>query len=306
MNACRKLLLATVLASFAANVLAGPLWERLAERRAAHAADESQEEDGRDAGHARLPAGVKLERNVAYGAAARQRFDVYIPANANNAPVIFMVHGGGWRTGDKHMRSVVESKVAHWATQGYIVISTNYRLLPEADPLTQAGDVAMALASAQEMAASWGADRGKFVLMGHSAGAHLVSLLASSPTLAGKAQFLGTVALDSAAYDVELIMQKRHPNLYDEAFGSDPATWRAASPYTVLSSAGKPLLAVCSSRRKDSCAQAERYAVKASGMGMRVQVLSQDLTHRDINQTLGEDGSYTEAVDAFLRSILGR
>jgi arylformamidase len=71
--------------------------------------------------------------------------------------------------------------------QGYVLVSTNYRLLPAARPLEQAGDVARALALVQKQAPQWGADPKRLVLMGHSAGAHLAMLLHASPDMAAKA-----------------------------------------------------------------------------------------------------------------------
>jgi arylformamidase len=249
-------------------------------------------------------ASAAVLRNVSYGAHKEQRFDVYLPKTAAGAPVIFMVHGGAWRHGDKAMDRVVENKVAYWTARGFILISSNYRMLPEADPLTQARDIAMAIGVAQDKAAEWGGERSRFILMGHSAGAHLVALLASSPALRGPLTWLGTVALDGAGFDIARIMQARHMALYDDAFGTDPAYWNAASPYAQLTQAGAPMLAVCSTRRSEACAQARHYAAKASGLGMRVSVLEQDLSHRDINATLGQPGAYTEAVERFIGSLL--
>ncbi|NUQ92417.1 MAG: alpha/beta hydrolase, partial [Gemmatimonadaceae bacterium] len=134
----------------------------------------------RPADAARAPAPMRVVRDVVYGPDARQRFDVYIPGEAKGAPVIFMVHGGGWSAGDKRARGVVDNKVARWLPRGLVVVSTNYRLLPAAKPLDQARDVARALAAAQRMSSSWGADSSKFILMGHSAGGHLVTLVATA------------------------------------------------------------------------------------------------------------------------------
>jgi arylformamidase len=131
-----------------------------------------------------------------------------------------------------------------------------------------------------------------------------VSLLSSSRELQGDLRWLGTVALDSAAFDVEQAMQGRHMRLYDDAFGKDPVFWRAASPYAQVGREGAPLLAVCSSRRSDACEQARRYTAKAGEFGMRVQVLPKDLSHREINETLGQPGPYTEEVDQFIRGLL--
>jgi acetyl esterase/lipase len=250
---------------------------------------------------------IRVYRDVAYGEAARQRFDVYAPARTEGAPVIFMVHGGAWRFGDKTHANVIENKVRRWVAAGWVFISTNYRLLPQADALEQARDVARALAAAQRMAAQWGADAHRFVLMGHSAGAHLVALVHGAPTFAaefGAKPALGAVLLDSAALDVVALMSARHARLYDHAFGADPAFWRAASPYHALAAGAPPILAVCSTeRRDDSCAQANAYADRARSLGVRASVLPQPLSHAEINWRLGLEGAYTEAVERFIASL---
>lgn len=253
-----------------------------------------------------LPPGTRVIHDIAYGRDTRQRFDAYLPADARRAPVIVMVHGGGWAHGDKRMPVMVGNKARWWLPKGYVFISVNYRMLPDTAPLEQARDVARALAKAQQLAASWGADRSRFVLMGHSAGAHLVALLAASPQLAadaGAAPALGAVVLDSGALDVEQIMRSRHFPLYDRAFGSDPDYWRTTSPYQRLSKDSWPMFAVCSTRRAAVCPEARTFAAKAATLGVRVQVLGMDLSHRQINEQLGEDAGYTASVDAFLRTL---
>ena len=45
---------------------------------------------------------------------------------------------------------------------------------------------------------------------------------------------IGTIILDSAALDVELLMTLPHLPLYDAAFGDDKLFWRLASPYRQL------------------------------------------------------------------------
>uniref|UniRef100_UPI0039B64623 alpha/beta hydrolase n=1 Tax=Vibrio vulnificus TaxID=672 RepID=UPI0039B64623 len=89
-----------------------------------------------------LPAGSRVLRDQPYGPDPAQRMDVFIPPGARSAPVILMVHGGGWRRGDKAHGRVVDNKVAHWLPAGAIVVSVNYRMLPEADVPTQRDDVA--------------------------------------------------------------------------------------------------------------------------------------------------------------------
>lgn len=292
---------------------AGPLRDLLAERRAERQARQDApetrapdlEEAVESDGPAALPAGVRVVRDVAYGNDPRQRFDVYRHDRSKDAPVIFMVHGGGWRIGSKSEKAVVENKVARWAPKGFVFISVDYRLLPQADPVEQARDVARALAAAQDKAASWGGDRGKFILMGHSAGAHLVALLTTTQGLAAgveqpPAPWLGTVALDSAAYNVVDIMEHRHPRLYDNAFGADREYWKTVSPFHAVTRESRPILAVCSSRREDSCRQAHQFAAKAATLNVLSTVLEKDYTHREINLRLGEEPRYTAEVEDFM------
>ncbi|MBC7205316.1 MAG: alpha/beta hydrolase [Methyloversatilis sp.] len=268
---------------------AGPLRERLAERRAESGAE------------VRLPAGSRAQRNIAYGEHADQRMDVYMPDGARDAPVLFLVHGGGWRRGDKAHGRLIGNKLAHWLPAGVIVVSVNYRMLPDADVLTQRDDVVAALVKAQSLAPTWGGDPSRFVLMGHSAGAHLVALLAASPR--GDLRWLGSVLLDSGALDVERLMKERHAGLFDDAFGKDPAFWRVTSPLHQLAAPTAPWLAVCSSRRRQACDQVKVFAQRVRETGGRIDELPLDLSHGAINEQLGLPGDYTRQVDTFLRDI---
>lgn len=253
-----------------------------------------------------LPPGAHVEKDLAYGPDTDQRLDVYIPAGAAHAPIILMVHGGAWAIGDKDLGSVVDNKLAHWLPKGVIFVSVDYRMVPKADPVLQADDVARALAFVQARAAQWGGDPARVVLMGHSAGAHLVAMIEADPEIARRAgarPWLGAVVLDSGALDLVKIMEAPHYRLYDRAFGKDPAYWVKASPWHRLNAKPQPMLIVCSTRREDSCPQARGFAEKARSFGGVAGVFPVDLSHREINVTLGLAGAYTETVDAFLRSL---
>ena len=272
---------------------------------AASTPDEFESAEG-GAGKVVLPPGARLERDVAYGSDAAQRLDVYIPAQARNAPVILMVHGGAWMLGDKSRAPVVASKVAYWLPKGYLVASMNYRMARPPDALGQADDVGRAIAYIQRHAAAWGGDPARVVLVGHSSGGHLVALLAADPGIAvrdGAKPWLGTVVLDSAALNLVAIMEGQHARLYDRVFGDDRGRWARSSPLQRLSGRPGPLLLVCSTRRDDSCPAARAFADKAAAAGGRAEVVAVDLSHGDVNAELGRAPTYTAAVQAFLRSI---
>lgn len=242
-------------------------------------------------------------RDIAYGPDRSQRLDVYRDDTTINGPVIVMLHGGGWKRGSKSMPGVWKDKAAWWVPRGYVFVSVETRLLPEARPDEQAEDFARAVAFVQANAASWGGDRARVVLMGHSAGAHVAALVAGDSDLRrrhGVAPLRGVVALDSGALDLEAVMEARHFELYDYAFGPDPAYWAQVSPLRRLSSDTPPVLAVCSSRRARVCGEARDYARAAARKGVRVTVLPVALSHGRINGELGEVSAYTETVSDWI------
>ncbi len=264
-----------------------------------------------DADDSWLPAGTIVHRDVAYGADPLQKLDVYEPGNAADAPILLMVHGGGWKRGDKAAPGVVDNKVAYYVPRGVIVVSTNYRLHPDADPVTEAHDVAAALAFVQRHASEWGGSSKDVVLMGHSAGANLVSLVAADSSIArdeDAAPWLGTVALDSAAFDVVTIMQAPHLSLYDPIFGKDTQLWKDSSPTLRIDGMPAPMLLVCGSQRANSCAQAEQFRTRVftqypSADPATISVYPIEMSHGEINSTIGTPGPLTQRVDSFFASL---
>lgn len=248
------------------------------------------------------------QKTFSYGSDPAQAIDVYTPPNDGHSPIIVMVHGGGWRIGDKTSRGVIDNKLKHWLPKGFILVSVNYRMLPQSDVDVQARDVAAATAYVQAHAAEWGGDGNKVILMGHSAGAHLVALLSSDParvTAEGGHAWPGTVVIDSAAYDVPAVMSRKHPKLYDDAFGKDPAYWASLSPAQQLKPDAVPMLLLCALKRPDdSCGQSHAFAARLKTNGQDAPVLEQDLIHMQINDNLGQPGAYTDAVDAFIAERL--
>lgn len=318
---CAFLTAAAAAPLFSAMAEAQTLRERLEQRRSeqASSSDEAAPRalrregvlSGRSAGRETpgLPEGTQVLRDIAYGTHARQKIDVFLPPDARNAPALFMVHGGAWMTGDKSNRGVVGQKAAFWMSQGYAVISVNYRMVPDGiDPYEQAMDVAAALAFVQQQAAVWGIDADKIVTMGHSAGAHLVGLLAVNPAMAasqGARKWRGTVMLDSGAIDVVSLMKLPHAKFYDKAFGKDEELWHKTSLTRQATAEALPLLIVCSSTRKDKpCAQAESLVRILTQKGRRAEVLPVALGHGAVSGDLGKATAYTQKVDSFIQSVM--
>ena len=121
-----------------------------------------------------------IVRDVPYfqregGEARLTSLDVYAPRDGKDLPVVVWIHGGGWRIGDKR---AVQLKPRAFNERGFVLVSINYRLYPDAVYAEQAGDVARAVRWVVDHAGEHGGSPQRIYLLGHSAGAHLAALTA--------------------------------------------------------------------------------------------------------------------------------
>jgi arylformamidase len=249
----------------------------------------------------------------AYGADPKQRLDLVKPAGVSNAPVLLFVHGGGWSIGDK---AHAAPDKARWANaKGWAFASANYRLVPQATVEQQAADVASAIAWLRANAKRDGLDPNRIVLMGHSAGAHLVALVGTDPQFlkaAGvpMAAVKGIVLLDGAGYDVAPQANSRFnpvKPMYEAAFGSDPERQAALSPTRHASAPNvQRWLILPIERRQDSQAQSKGLAEALNRAGASATVVTvPGESHGSLNKGLGETGDFaTEQVGRFLAATL--
>ena len=174
--------------------------------------------------------------------------DLYVPKTDSTVikrPVVIMIHGGGWRRGDKAGPPILGAKLRHFVGKGYIYASINYRLSPEM-PIQDgiqhpihAQDCAKAIAWIHDHVAEYGGDPSQLHLMGHSAGGHLAGIVGTNERfLKAEGKDLGilksNVLLDPAALDipgyVKLVQGGAMTPLYEMVFGTDDANRRDASP----------------------------------------------------------------------------
>jgi acetyl esterase/lipase len=90
-------------------------------------------------------------------------------------PAIIVVHGGGWRSGE---RGDFPLWNAWFASKGYVVFDIDYRLSPPPTWREAPDDVECAVGWVKKNASRYGVDPRRVVLMGRSAGAHLALLTA--------------------------------------------------------------------------------------------------------------------------------
>lgn len=243
----------------------------------------------------------------AYGRDPLQTLDVTPLPGAKKAPILIMVHGGAWMVGDKTDVTVSEPKRSYFAQPdhgGFMFVSVNYRLTPQADAYDQAWDVAHAVQFVKEHAAEWGGDADRIILMGHSAGGHLVALLGANPSAYDLTPWRGTVVLDGAAFDVRAIMNRSHFPYYDPAFGDAPGQWDNASPLAQLKKGATPFFMVCTPQGPFLCKDAQEFADKSIKLGTEAIVRSENMEHIEINDAVGETGAYTNAIADFMQRLV--
>ena len=152
-----------------------------------------------------------VQKDIPYAAGGhtRQVLDIHSPKDAQNLPVVFWIHGGGWQTGDK---SAVQLKPKAFNDLGFVFVSTNYRLLPQVDMATIIRDVAKAIRWTHDNIAKHGGDPKRIFVMGHSAGAQLAAIVCTDDRYL-KAEGLpltilkGCVPVDGDTYDVPAIIE---------------------------------------------------------------------------------------------------
>jgi arylformamidase len=255
------------------------------------------------------PNKVTVQKDVPYGKEPRQRLDIYLPKQAAAPmPVLVFAHGGGWQVGNKSQHI---EKGAKYAESGVIFVSINYRLAPETKHPEQIRDLASAFAWVKHHATEIGADPNRIFLMGHSAGAQLVDLLATNDRFLTEQglslkDIKGVISLDTASLNLADRLTEGSAeglmvgDMIKSAFGTDPKVLADASP-TANIHAGKtypPFLMFCGKRRLSCVAQHDRFAQALKKVGGEVTVIPVPLSHGEISKAAGQPGA-----EIFQRSL---
>lgn len=266
-----------------------------------------------------FPVQAKTIKDLAYGLADAQKLDLYTPeSTAKNMPVMIHVHGGGWSVGTK---SQVGVKPEAFNAQGMIFISIDYPLIPNVTVREQASSVARAVKWVKTHIKDYGGDQSNIMIMGHSAGGHLVALVGTDERYLKEhglsfEDIRMVLPLDAGTLDVPANMiadamieaaQPRHliarrlSTMYTDAFGNDPKNWEIYSPihYLRMGQQYPPFLILTVASRKDSTRQGKEFAGKLNALGGRAEFYPiADRTHRTINKLFG--ASNDESFEHFL------
>jgi acetyl esterase/lipase len=253
---------------------------------------------------------VEKHLNLAYNMAkdadpVRHKLDLYVPKGAKDFPVMVFVHGGMWRSGNKELYALLGDT---FAKQGIGTAVINYRLSnrngtgvkhPE-----HVRDVAKAFAWVKANAAKYGGSKDKLYLSGHSAGGHLVSLLATDEQYlkaegCSVADIKGVMTV-SGVYTVSNLVPAFH-----DIFSKDDAVCQAASPITHVTAAkGPPFLIAYGTKDFPFLDQmAEQFGKKLADCKRDAKVLKLDRDHFSIIIRLAAspDDELTRAMVEFMK-----
>ncbi|GEK35470.1 hypothetical protein KSI01_30030 [Kurthia sibirica] len=232
-----------------------------------------------------------------------QSMTIYSPrqARTKKRPVILYAHGGNWNAGDK---TNVTEKPKLFTSLGYTFVSMNYRLAPQASYVQMAEDIALATTWLYEHAETEHFDMDDFHLMGHSAGGHLMTLIAT------KRQFFEEKGLSHSMIrsvtniegplDITALMKrvKGHRDVFTE----DRSLWREASPITYAHQHALPPLFIIAHKEELDAP----YLTIAKAAGNKVKFFeAQTTSHRNLTKFIGsaktpEAKDLTTAIIKFL------
>jgi acetyl esterase/lipase len=187
---------------------------------------------------------VETVRDIAYYSGpdadkVKHKLDLYLPKGKKDFPVLLFVHGGAWRHGDKNYLGIYSSFGTLFARHGIGTVVTNYRLSPGVQHPEHEKDVARAFAWTYRNIAPYGGRPDEIFVSGHSAGGHLVALLATDPTYL-KAEGLTLKAIRGAIpmSGVYTIADGFLPSV----FGKDSAVRKDAGPINHCAPGDPPFL----------------------------------------------------------------
>jgi acetyl esterase/lipase len=214
-----------------------------------------------------VPEGVKAEYDLVYATLENTPYgkrdlhlDIFQPVKKGKYPALVMVHGGGWRSGNKSM----EHPLAQYAAaRGYVTVPVEYRLAPEAKYPNAVYDIKAAIRWIKANAEKYSIDTSRIAIEGESAGGHLATLVAmtnNQPLFEGLEGITSTSSTVHAVVDIDgvvnflaprsLNLLPGYPEWLGGTFTEKPATWKEASPAYWVGKQSVPIVFITSAQPK--------------------------------------------------------
>ena len=246
--------------------------------------------------------------------------DLYRPKRTwGELPAIVCAHGGGWSKGSR----IHHAKVAQWlAAQGFVTATISYRLSGEAPFPAQIHDCKAAVRFLRANAGTFGINQDKIGAIGHSAGGHLVALLATSNNVPELEGLGGNPSVSSTIQAVVPMgaqtnlesdrtrdissLEKRGKIWRQFLSGSQeeqPANYRLASPLTHLDKADPPSLFI-TGEKDDPSTRAEKFRQQMTKLDISNDLtIIKDAPHSYLEKQIWFDQGMSKAAAHFHKHL---
>lgn len=196
---------------------------------------------------------VRTDKDLVYGNNAPRplHFDAFYSKKHDKNPGVILLHGGGWKSGNK---SQMDAIAAELAFNGYACFNIEYQLSPEAMYPQGILDVKNAIAYIRKHAKKFNLDSSKIAVLGCSSGGQMATLIGTTndnrnfqdssikdlklTRVQAIVNLDGIVAFHHPESQEGLVAAKWLGGTYDEI----PAVWEQASALTHVDGKTPPVL----------------------------------------------------------------
>lgn len=210
-----------------------------------------------------LPPSVNEHRNVVYTTLKNTPYgdrdlhlDIFSPKKLGKHPALIMVHGGGWRSGNKSLQVPMAQKLAE---RGYVTVCVEYQLSLEAQYPAAVFNIKSAIRWMRAHAETYNIDTEKIAISGCSAGGQLAMLTGLTNGIENKEGDHGNEGFPSniqAIIDIDGVVNfmaptslnlNRRPDSPDVewlggTFTEKPEVWKDASSIYWANETSPPIL----------------------------------------------------------------
>ncbi|RAJ06563.1 acetyl esterase/lipase [Chitinophaga skermanii] len=201
----------------------------------------------------KLAANIVCYPNLTYATTQHRSLtaDIFAPTLRSEYPAVVLIHGGGWRSGDKTQMHTMATTLAK---NGFVGICVEYRLSPEAAFPAGVRDIKRCIRWVKSRAKEFRIDTSKMTVLGCSSGGQMAALIATTnfdPFFDDRLLLGMPSSHIQAAIDIDGILAFKHPLSAEGAVAAQwlggtyeekPANWVLASPLTHVNQHTAPTL----------------------------------------------------------------
>ena len=195
--------------------------------------------------------------------------DAYFNKGKASQPAVIMIHGGGWKSGNKSQMHYLAQEIA---SKGYSCFCVEYRLSGEAKYPAAILDVKTAIKYIKENVLNFNVDPNKIAVLGCSSGGQMAALIGTTnnnQSFEEKSDLMQNANVQ-AIIDMDGILAFHHPESeegkaaglwLDGNFEQNPDNWKQASALTHTDKNTPPILFINSDRSRFHAGRNDMIAI---------------------------------------------